>query len=80
MAHLLFAVTSNRGTFHGKPVEIIEDLVPLRDTRVRLRLPRKVKQVRLVPDGGDLAFTAHADGVEFNVPEFTAHQMIELGY
>jgi hypothetical protein len=80
VAHLLFAVTSNRGTFHGKPVEIIEDLVPLRDTRVRLRLPRKVKRVRLVPAGGELSFTAHADGVEFNVPEFTAHQMVELGY
>lgn len=80
VAHLLFAVTSNRGTFRGQNVEIIEDLVPLRDTRVRLRLPRKVKTVRLVPDGGELPFTAHADGVEFTVPEFTAHQMVELGY
>jgi hypothetical protein len=80
VAHLLFATTSNRGTFYGKNVEIIEDLIPLRDTRVRLRLPRKVKTARLVPDGGALAFTAHDDGVEFTVPEFTAHQMIELAY
>ncbi|MBX3751574.1 MAG: alpha-amylase [Opitutaceae bacterium] len=80
VAHLLFAVTSNRGMFRGQNVEIIEDLVPLRDTRVRLRLPRTVKSVRLVPDGGALPFTAHADGVEFTVPGFTAHQMVELGY
>jgi hypothetical protein len=80
VVHLLFATTSNRGTFYGKNVEIIEDLVPLHDTRVRLRLPRKVTAVRLVPDGGMLAFTAHADGVEFTVPEFTAHQMVELCY
>jgi hypothetical protein len=80
VAHLLFAVTSNRGSFRGQNVEIIEDLVPLRDIRVRLRLPRKVKTVRLVPDGGALAFTTHADGIEFTVPEFTAHQMVELGY
>jgi hypothetical protein len=80
VAHLLFAVTSNRGSFRGQNVEIIEDLVPLRDTRVRLRLPRKVKSVRLVPDGVALPFTAQADGIEFTVPEFTAHQMVELGY
>ena len=80
VAHVLFVTTSNRGTFGGKPVEIIEELLPLRDTRVRLRLPRKVKTVRLVPDGGTLAFTPQADGVEFTVPEFAGHQMIELGY
>jgi SAM-dependent methyltransferase len=80
VAHLLFATTSNRGKFHGNPVEIIEDLIPLRDTQVRLRLPRKVKSVRLVPDGSVLPFTVHTAGVEFTVPEFTAHQMIELRY
>ena len=36
--------------------------------------------IGLVPDGGALAFTTHADGIEFTVPEFTAHQMVELGY
>ncbi len=80
VAHLLYAPTSVRGTFRGQNVEIIEDLIPLRDTRVRLRLPRKVKAVRLVPEGADLPFTTHDDGVEFTVPEFTAHQMVELGY
>ncbi|MFI5356037.1 MAG: alpha-amylase [Opitutales bacterium] len=80
IAHLLFAATSNRGMFNGKPVEIIEDLIPLHDVEVALRLPRKVKSARLVPDGGELAF-AQADGVvSFTVPEFTAHQMIELAY
>jgi len=80
VAHLLYAPTCLRGTFGGKPIEIIEDLIPLRDTQVRLRLPRKVKSARLVPDGGPLAFKTHADGIEFTVPEFTAHQMVELAY
>ena len=43
-------------------------------------MPRKVKTVRLVPDGGALAFTAAEGAVKFTVPEFTAHQMVELGY
>lgn len=80
VAHLLFAVTSTRGKFRDLPVEIIEDLVPLRDTTVTLRLPRKVKSVRLVPDGGDLPFEVKDGAVTFTVPEFTAHQMVELGY
>lgn len=80
VVHLLFAITSNRGTFRGKNVEIIEDLVPLRATQVRLRLPRRVKSVSLVPDGGSLPFVVEGDTVAFTVPEFTAHQMVALGY
>lgn len=80
VTHLLYAPTSTRGKFNGQPVELIEDLVPLRDVTVTLRLPRKVKSVRLVPSGGDLAFKAAAGAVSFTVPEFTAHQMVELGY
>jgi hypothetical protein len=80
VAHVLYAPTSTRGKFRDQPVEIIEDLVPLRDVRVSLRLPRKVKAVRLVPEGGELAFAAKDGAVAFNVPEFTAHQMVELAY
>ncbi len=80
VAHLLYAPTSTRGKFNGNPVEIIEDLIPLRDSEVTLRLPRKVKGVQLVPDGGELPFTTKDGTVTFNVPEFTAHQMVELKY
>lgn len=80
VTHLTYAPTSTRGTFGGKPVELIEDLVPLHDIHVKLRLPKKIKSARLVPDGGELAFTQAKDAVEFTVPEFTSHQMIELAY
>lgn len=80
VAHLLYAATVTRGQFRDQPVEIIEDLIPLRDVSVTLRLPRKVKSVRLVPAGGELVFTATKDTVSFTVPEFTAHQMVELAY
>ena len=80
VAHLLYAPTSVRGEFNGQNVEIIEDLVPLRDTSVKLRVARAVKSVKLVPSGDVIDFSAKAGLVEFNVPEFTAHQMIELSY
>lgn len=80
VAHLLYAPTSVRGTFNGKNIEMIEDLIPLRDTQVKLRLPRRVKTARLVPEGGELPFTQENGVLTFTVPEFTAHQMIELAY
>jgi len=85
VAHFLYAPTSVRGTFSGKPIEIIEDLVPLREVGVTLQLPRAPKSVRLVPEGRALDFEASGGGgggstVRFTVPEFTAHQMVELRY
>jgi len=81
VAHLLYAPTSVRGTFNGKPIEIIEDLVPLREVSVSLRLPRSPKSVRLVPEGCARDFqVSDGDAVHFTVPEFTAHQMVELAY
>jgi len=81
VAHLLYAPTSVRGTFNGKPIEIIEDLVPLRAVSVALRLPRVPRSLRLVPEGRALDFQVSDGGVvHFSVPEFTAHQMVELAY
>jgi hypothetical protein len=82
IAHLLYAPKSVRGasqnTAVNKSLEVIEDLIPLRDTHVSLRVPRKIKTARLVPEDIALPFT-QADGVvSFTVPEFTAHAMIEL--
>ncbi len=84
VAHLLYAPKSLRGANVSqgvnKSVEVIEDLVPLRDVTVKVCVPKKVKRARLVPGGEPLPFT-QADGcVAFTVPEFTAHAMIELAY
>ncbi|MDB6093292.1 MAG: alpha-amylase [Verrucomicrobia bacterium] len=80
VAHLLYSPTSVRGKFRDQGIELIEDVIPLRDTRVALRLPKKVKTARLVPDGEALGFTQEDGVVSFTVPEFAAHQMVELGY
>ena len=86
VAHLLYAPKSLRGgavtTSHGiaPGVEIIEDLVALRDTRVALRVSRKIKAARLVPEGEAVEFAQSGDEVTFIVREFTGHQMVELTY
>lgn len=84
VAHLLYAPKSVRGASHNegvnKSMEVIEDLLPLHNTRVSLQVPRKIKSARLVPAGAVLPFTQNAGVVSFTVPEFTAHAMIELSY
>lgn len=88
--HLLFANTVNRGgamQLEGgnvsramNSVEVIEDLLPLRDTAVKLRLPRDIQRVTLEPQGAEQAFTTTDGAVEFTVEEFCCHQMVVLHY
>jgi len=80
VTHLLYSPTSVRGKFRDLNIELIEDVIPLRDTRVALRLPKKVKTIQLVPDGEALGFHQEDGVVSFTVPEFASHQMVELGY
>ena len=80
VAHLLYSPTSVRGKLREMPIELIEDVIPLRDTRVALRLPKKIRSARLVPDGEALEFTQQDGVVSFMVPEFASHQMVELAY
>jgi hypothetical protein len=84
VVHVLYAPKSLRGWTDKRgrrlPVEVIEDLVPLRDVQVKVRLPRKIRSARLVPENVPLPFAQEDGAVAFTVPEFTCHQMIELSY
>jgi hypothetical protein len=72
--HLLFATPIKR----GNGVEVIEELLPLRDVSVAIRRAAKPSAVRLAPSGMALPF-AYADGrVHFTVPELVCHQMVVL--
>lgn len=86
--HLLHANTVLRGgrvhlspegyVRDSNPVEVIEDLLPLRDTEVTLRLPETIRSVKLEPQGTELQFT-QADGeLKLCVGEFTCHQMVVM--
>ena len=84
VAHLLYANTILRGSPWGVPgarqVEVVEDLVPLHDIEVTVKVPRKVKSVRLVPENKPLNFEMKNGGVSFTVPRLLCHQMVELAY
>ncbi len=85
--HLLYANTVQRGgrghpdspTAHTKPLEVIEDLVPLSDIEVVLKPQTPLTSVRLVPENRELPFETLADGsARFTVPRLLCHQMVEL--
>jgi len=73
--HVLFAHTCLR----GKNIEVIEDVLPVQDVEVSLRVPCP-KTVKLVPQNIDLPF-AHENGtLTYTIDRFTIHQMVEIQY
>ncbi|HPD16498.1 MAG TPA: beta-galactosidase trimerization domain-containing protein [Planctomycetota bacterium] len=70
--HLLYATPINR----GRGIEVIEDVVPLYDVPVSLKL--RARRVTLVPEGKPLRFTRRKGRIEFTVPRLEMHQMIAL--
>ncbi|KPV55543.1 hypothetical protein QJ48_32625, partial [Paenibacillus sp. A3] len=60
-------------------VEIIEDIVPLYNIDVKLRLPgRRVKGVYLAPQGTPLDYRSDAEGIKYTLPELECHQMVVI--
>ncbi len=85
--HLLHAPTTARGGYlpdtgilshPPKPIEIIEDLIPIGPVDVSLRVTRKVNKARLVPSGRKLKILRSKGRVEVRVPRFNCHAMVEL--
>jgi hypothetical protein len=74
--HLLYASPVKRGS----GVEVIEDILPVYDTRVTLRLERAVKNVYLAPQMEPLPFELDAAGttVTYTLPRLECHQMIVI--
>jgi len=74
--HLLYAVPVKR----GKDVEIIEDIVPVYDVDVTLRLSKPAKQVYLAPQCQPLPFTSENGVIHYTVPRLDCHQMVVIDY
>ncbi|MHC4885733.1 MAG: beta-galactosidase [Planctomycetota bacterium] len=88
--HLLYANTINRGgpmqlsggnlSAAGCSIEVIEELMPLNDVQVEIKLPKKVKNITLEPQGTALPFEEIAGRVKLTVDSFTCHQMVVMNY
>ncbi len=74
--HLLYYVPERR----CEQYDVIEDVVPLYDVEVSVRVDRAVQRVTCVPQGETLAFRAQEGRVTFTVPTIVGHQMVELAF
>ncbi|HDZ22237.1 hypothetical protein LCGC14_0450020 [marine sediment metagenome] len=72
--HLLHYIPQRR----GQHFDTIEDVIPLHDLTLSIKAPKKLKSVRCVPDGAELAFTQHDGRINFTLPKLEGHQIIEL--
>ncbi len=86
IVHLLYANLVTRGggipgsPWLGRPVEVIEELLPLHDVECAVRVERPVKSVTLEPGGTELPFTLENGVCRFRVESFRCHQMVALNY
>ena len=89
--HLFYAEKILRGGIrddgvlanYAYPIEVIENLCPLRNVDVKLNTGKPVASVRLVPSGeSPAALSISPDGreISFTVPELLCHQMVEIAY
>jgi hypothetical protein len=74
--HLLHYIPERRGT----AFDVIEDVIPLADIRVRVRTARPVKQVRAVPQGQTLEYRQEGEYVTFILPRLFGHQMVAIEF
>jgi hypothetical protein len=74
--HLLYASPVKR----GQSIEIIEDIVPLHNIEVSIKLPYKAKRVYLAPQMQELDYTENDGKVSYTVPTLECHQMVVIDY
>ncbi len=75
VAHLLYAVPIQRGI-----AQIIEDIVPLRDIKLEINVPKTIKKCYTVPNNKPLEFHQKNNKVKVTVPEMKGHIGIVFEY
>ncbi|HAZ63022.1 MAG TPA: beta-galactosidase [Armatimonadetes bacterium] len=72
--HLLHYIPERRAA----GFDVIEDVIPLFDLRVRLRAEEAPSSVQVVPDGESLEFSHDGTYVEFVLPRLDGHALVEV--
>ena len=81
VAHLLYASPVSRGVDgKGRGIQIIEDITPIYDMTVELKLDREIKDVYLAPQMKKVDFERKGGKICFTLDKLECHQMIVLDY
>lgn len=76
VVHLLHYIPERR----SEDIDIIEDVIPLYDIKVSLKVPGEVKEVKCVPEGQSLKYETKGNRIEFVLPRLMGHQMIAIEF
>lgn len=76
IVHLLHYIPLRRSS----TIDVIEDVIPLYDIEVCIRVPQVVRSAQFVPDGQAIDFTQRNGEVRLRVDELRGHQMIALTF
>lgn len=74
--HILYAPTFRA----GENIEVIETLPAVRDAEVSLQLETPPKSVRCVPQNQEIPFCYEHQVLQYTIPEFVCHQIIQIVY
>ena len=74
VAHMLYYPAERR----AESLDLIEDIVPVHDLHIAVRLAVAPERVYLAPEGTALAFEFRDGYVNFTVPELNGHAMVVL--
>lgn len=72
IAHLLYAIPTKR----GKNIEIIEDIYPVNNVELAVKVKENVKRVYLAPQNTDVDFTVDNGYVKVKGIKVDCHQMV----
>ena len=64
----------------SKPIEVVEDLIPIGRTHVSVRLPKTVRRATLEPQGEEIRFASAGKRTELALEGFACHQMVVFHY
>ncbi len=76
VVHLLHYIPERR----CRQLDVIEDVIPLHELSVSVKVPEQVRSVRCVPGGQELAFSQEGGRVDFLLPRLEGHEMVELAF
>ncbi len=74
VVHALHYVPERRGV----ELDIVEDVIPLHEVPVSVRMDGEATAVRLVPQGEEIAYAPTGDRIGFVIPRIEGTQMVEI--
>jgi len=72
--HLLHYIPQRK----SREMEIVEDIIPLYNQSVSVRMPRRPDRVFMALTGHDVEFTYEGGYVNMSIPEITGHAMVVI--